>query len=242
MKCGLYSNTGGMLTSTERLNITANNLANFSTAGYKSDTSFEQTIKFLEEGPYPGKDQPVVGGTAINMAHGIPQTTGRPLDLAFQGEGFFTIQTANGQQLFTRNGAFTLNTNKELVNSDGNYVLDKFNKKISIVGEKVQITPQGEITIDGNYYTTMKIVDLPNRNDIEKVGNTFFKMKDPKKTPNLLEQPDIVSGALERSNVDLMAGITETMAAQRTFDAQRTVADLIFRNIRKTITDIPRPS
>jgi flagellar basal-body rod protein FlgF len=241
MKNSIYSTTAGMLTSAERLNVTANNLANFNTAGFKSDISFEQTIKFLEEGPYPGKDQPVLGGTSLNMQQGVIQTTGRNLDLAIQGPGFFTIQGPNNRELYTRNGAFTLNSQKELVNSEGSYVLDKFNKKITVFGEKIQITPNGDVLIDENYFTTLKIVNIPQKNDMEKVGNLFFKMKDPKNTPAIATTPDIVSGALERSNVNLLEGIAETSMAQRTFDLQRTAADLMFRNLRRSIQDLPRP-
>ncbi len=61
MKNSIYTTTAGMLTSVERLNTAANNLANFSTTGYKGDITFEQTLKFFAEGPYPGKDQPILG-------------------------------------------------------------------------------------------------------------------------------------------------------------------------------------
>lgn len=241
MKNSIYTTTAGMLTSAERLNVIANNLANFNTTGFKGDLSFEQTLKFLEEGPYPGKDQPVLGGTVVNMHPGVIQHTGGALDFAIQGQGFFTIQGPDNKQYYTRNGAFMLNSNKELVNSEGYNVLDKYDKKITVFGNKMQITSAGEVIIDDNYYTTLKVVDLPNRLEVEKVGNLFFKMKDETKTPAVLNNPDIVSGSLERSNVNLLEGISDTVVAQRTFDAQRAATDLIFRNIRRSITDIPRP-
>jgi flagellar basal body rod protein FlgG len=241
MRNSIYSTAAGMLTSAERLNIVSNNLANTNTTGFKSDMSFEQTIKFLLEGPYPGKDQPILGGTTVNMNQGVLYTTGNNLDLALQGPGFFSIQGPNNKELYTRNGSFLMNAQKEIVNSEGYPLLDRFNKKITVFGEKVQITPNGEVFIDDNYSTSIKVVNIPDRNDLEKVGNLFFKMKNDKATPAILETPNIVPGALERSNVNLLEGMAEITAAQRSFDLQKNALDMVFRDVRRMITEIPRP-
>ncbi|MCP5102910.1 MAG: flagellar hook basal-body protein, partial [bacterium] len=231
----------GLLTSAEKLNTVGNNLANFSTAGYKEDIPFEQTIRFLVEGPYPGKDQPVLGGNALNMQNGLIQFTKRKLDMAFEGPGFFTVQGPGNQELYTRNGAFNLNSKRELVTSDGFNIMDKFDRKITVFGQKMQITPTGDIFIDDNYYTSLKVVDLPERNDLEKVGNSFLKMKDPNKQPGLLESPQLLTGALEKSNVNLLAGIGAIIRIQRTFEMQKAASDVILKSLRKTITDIAKP-
>lgn len=241
MKNSIYTTTAGMLTSIERLNTASNNLANVSTDGFKSDIPFEQTIRFLAEGPFPGKEQPVLGGTAIKMDHGMIVTTGRDLDLAIEGPGFFTIEGPGNQPLYTRNGSFNLNSNRELVTSEGYYVLDKFDKKITIFGQKMQITPGGDVMIDDNYFTTLKIVDLPDRDKIEKIGNTFFKTKENVDTPQPMETPAVQVGALEKSNVNLFDGLSELTRAQRSFDFQRTAADLMLKLLRRIITDVPRP-
>lgn len=241
MKNSIYTTAAGMMTSSERLNVASNNIANSSTNGFKSDISFEQAIKFLQEGPYPGKDQPVLAGTAIDMEQGIVDVTGRSLDMAFEGPGFFTVQGPNNQQLYTRNGSFDLNSQKELVTHDGFYVLDKFDRKIAIFGNKLEITPKGEIFVDDNYYTSMKIVDLPDRDKIEKVGNTFFKLKDTTQQPTVIDNPQMMTGALEKSNFNLLKGLSELSAAERTFEFQRTAADLMLRTLRRVITELPRP-
>lgn len=231
----------GMMTSAERLNVASNNVANANTNGYKSDISFEQAIKFLEEGPYPGKDQPVLGGTAIDMEQGVIDTTGRALDMAFEGPGFFTIQGPDNQPMYTRNGAFNLNSQKELVTHEGMNVLDKFDRKIAIFGDKFEVTPKGDIFVDDNYYTSLKIVDFKNRDEMEKVGSTFFKAKDSTQPPAPMETPQVVSGALEKSNFNLLKGLAELSAAERSFEFQRTAADIMLRTLRRVITEIPRP-
>jgi flagellar basal body rod protein FlgG len=241
MKNSIYTTAAGMLTSAERLNVISNNLANFSTHGYKADVPFEQTIKFLEEGPFPGKDQPVLAGTKLDMSQGLITHTGNQLDLAFEGPGFFTTQGPDNQNLYTRNGAFKLNSDREIVTSDGFPLLDKFDRKITVFGNKFQITPQGDVFIDDNYNTSLKIVDISNSEDIEKVGATFYKFKDPNTKPADLANPNVIVGALEKSNVDVLKGIGSLSRTQRAFDAQRTVADVVLKMVRKAITDLPRP-
>jgi flagellar basal body rod protein FlgG len=241
MKNSIYSAAAGMLTSAERLNTIANNLANFSTNGYKGDIPFEQTIRFFANGPYPGKDQPVLGGNVIDMKNGLIKMTGRDLDLAFQGPGFFTVQGPDNQEFYTRNGAFTLNSQRELVTSDGFPIMDNFNRNITLFGEKFQISPRGEVFVDDAYYTTLKIVDIPDRDNLEKVGDTFFKLKENAAQPVAMENPQLLTGALEKSNVDLLRGITSTIKVQRSFDLQKTAADIVLKLLRKTITDVAKP-
>lgn len=243
MKNSIYSTAAGMLTSLARLDISTNNLVNISTTGYKSDIPFEQTLRFAAEGPFPGKDQPILGGHAIDMKNGIIQTTGRPLDLAVEGPGFFTVQGPNGRELYTRNGEFELNANRELINAEGYYILDNLNKKITIpdINQKFQFTPQGELFVDEAYITTLKIVDIPDPNNLEKIGSTFFKLKDNTPLPPVMETPQLSVGALEKSNADLLLESAVLTVAQRTFEAQKTAADVILNSLRKVITEIPRP-
>ncbi len=241
MKNSIYTTAAGMMTSTERLNTITNNLANFSTNGFKEDIPFEQTIRFLAEGPYPGKDQPVLGGTALNMENGLIRQTDRNLDMAFEGPGYFAVQGPGNKELYTRDGAFTLNSKRELVTSEGFNILDRFNNKITIFGEKVHFTPKGDIFIDDNYFTSLKIVDLPDRDELEKVGNTFLKFKDPNQQPQLMQDPQMLVGALEKSNVNVLEGITSLIQVQRAFDLQKTAADVMLKTLRKSITDLPKP-
>ncbi|MCP5053684.1 MAG: flagellar hook basal-body protein [bacterium] len=241
MKNSIYTTAAGMMTSAERMNVITNNLANFSTNGYKADIPFEQTIKFLTEGPYPGKDQPVMGGTALDMQQGLIKHTDRKLDFAIEGPGLFTVQGPNNETLYTRNGVFNLNSKRELVTSEGFNVLDKFDRKITIFGQKLQITPSADIIIDDNYHTSFKMIDTPDKDDIEKVGSTFFKFKDSTKQPTVLAVPSLIVGALEKSNVNVLKGIGVLTRTQRAFELQKTAADLVLKMVRKAISDLPKP-
>ncbi len=242
MKNGIYSAAAGMLTAVERLNVISNNLANINTAGFKSDIPFEKVIRFLSEEPFPGKDQPILAGTSLNDRNGNIKMTKRKLDLAFEGNGFFVVKMPNGAEYYTRNGAFNLNSKRELVTSEGYPILDKFNKTIRMYGKEFYFTPQGDLFIDGNYYTTLKVVDIPDRDQIEKVGNHFFRLKDSTFKPKQIKDPNIIVGALEQSNVELMQEMTSLIITQRSFEFQQRALDTILTQIiRRTITDLPKP-
>lgn len=241
MKNGVYAATAGMMTTAEKLNILSNNIANSDTNGFKEDMSFEQTIRFLAEGPAPGKDQPIIGGTLLNLQNGVIKHTERKLDMAFEGPGFFAVQGPGNQEIYTRNGAFNLNSKRELVTSEGYSILDKFNNKITIFGEKFSFTPKGDIFVDDTYYTTLKVVNLTDPLQLEKVGDNFIKMKDANQQPQLLENPRMLNGAVEKSNVNIMKGIAEMIQIERSFELQKNAGDLMLKSIRKVITDVPKP-
>ncbi len=242
MKSGIYSATAGMLTQLEKLNVTSNNIANIGTTGYKADIPFEQVIRFLNEGPFPGKDQPVLAGTEINTNNGSIMVTKRPLDVAIEGKGLFVIKDPANNILYTRNGSFQINSDKELVTSEGLTVLDKFDKKIVLFGKSHYFTPKGDIVVDGNYLTSLKIVDIQNRSDVEKVGNQFFKLKQGVKAPKQLTNTSLSVGALEKSNVELMTEMTNLITTQRSFEFQKKTLDtLLGQLLTKTISELPRP-
>lgn len=242
MKNGIYSAAGGMLTAAERLNVITNNMANVNTTGFKGDIPFEQVIRFYDKGPFPGKDQPVLGGTAVDNSSGSIKTTGRNLDLAIQGEGFFAIQQQDGSELYTRNGEFALNSKRELVTSDGRHVLDKFDKKIQLFGEKFYFTPKGDLIVDDNYFTTLKIVKPTDEKGLEKVGNHFFKFAGENNKAQLLEHPAVVPEALEGANVEIIKELGNMITAQRSFEFQQKTLSLVINDLmKKAISDLPKP-
>jgi len=130
----LFSGISGLRAHQQMMDTTGNNIANVNTTGYKSSqTTFEDTLSQLVRSA--GAPQGGVGGTnpaqiglgvrlggiSNNFSQGAAQTTGRSTDLMIQGDGFFVVQNA-GQDLYTRNGSFSFDTNGSLVTSDGGVV------------------------------------------------------------------------------------------------------------------------
>ena len=98
--------------------------------------------------------------TIIDFAQGTLQTTGNPLDVAIEGDGFFAIQQNDGTT-YTRNGGFVLNKNKELVTKNGAKVLGE-SGPIIINGTQINIDADGTIRVDGNLAGKLKIVSFTN--------------------------------------------------------------------------------
>jgi flagellar hook protein FlgE len=121
-----YSNAlAGLNANSQAINIVSGNLANLSTSGYKDQqVSFEDMVNENLSGTTNGA---AISGSTIaqstqQFTQGTIQTTGNPYDAAIQGNGFFVVDTASGQQLLTREGNFTVNASGQLVTSTGQFV------------------------------------------------------------------------------------------------------------------------
>jgi flagellar hook protein FlgE len=127
-----YSGLSGLATNANALNVIGNNLSNINTVGFKgSSTTFSDIFSTSLGGiSTEGNGDPIqfglgsqVGGVSQNFAQSSFQATGNALDMAIQGNGFFTLQTPAGQQVFSRAGNFTINSSGNLVASDGSKVM-----------------------------------------------------------------------------------------------------------------------
>jgi flagellar hook protein FlgE len=113
----------GLSANTTALDVVGNNLANMNTQGFKaSDVSFEDEMNAASASLQVGGGVATTG-TSTDFTQGTLQTTGQPLDLAIQGNGFFVIQDpSTAQTQYTRDGSFTLNPSGQLVTAAGDLV------------------------------------------------------------------------------------------------------------------------
>jgi len=117
---GIYVATAGAVAQSQALDATANNIANASTAGFHGDR-----VTFKEQlGVARSADVAMVspGTTRVDAQAGALTQTDNPLDLALDGDGYFTVQTPNGQR-YTRAGNFQVDEQRNLVTTDGYQVL-----------------------------------------------------------------------------------------------------------------------
>jgi len=120
----------GLAASSDALNVIANNLSNLNTDGYKDETlNFADVFNQMQG--VSGNGDPIQIGSGVQIANetsnytnGTVSSTGISSNLALQGNGFFVVQnTGNGQESFTRDGAFTVNSNGELCTAQGQLVM-----------------------------------------------------------------------------------------------------------------------
>jgi flagellar hook protein FlgE len=136
MMRSLFSAVSGLKTHQTAMDVIGNNVANVNTTAYKSSRALFQDIysQTISAATAPtttsgGINAKQVGlgvttaAIGLNMTEGNTQTTSNPLDLSISGEGFFVISDGSGGYLYTRNGAFQLDSQGYLITTNGNYVM-----------------------------------------------------------------------------------------------------------------------
>lgn len=188
----------------KKMNITANNIANMSTTGFKVEKillqRFNQTGASQADGPATVsfvKDR----GMVRDFRTGQIEHTGRALDLALSGRGFFVVETDDGIR-YTRDGRFSVDNNGTLSTADGKAVLDDSDSPIVLntTDETPVITKAGSVQVGGQEIARLKIADFAALSTLHKTGEGRFEA--PADAPELtVQNPNIMQSALERSNV-----------------------------------------
>lgn len=156
MNASFYNGVEGIKTQNFGIDVTANNIANVNTPGFKySDAEFKDVFYKIVNSQSSNPSQAGFGSTAaasrIVFEQGSPVATGGEFDVALEGKGFFGVLGADGNAYYTRNGSFVRDVNGNLVDNSGNYVLGTmnpaftsitFNDRISsIFGKYTNSTP-----------------------------------------------------------------------------------------------------
>lgn len=208
-----------MMTTTQWMDVVANNLANAGTDGYKADTlAFSDVmVKNLYANGGSGQligslgNGPEGVANAIDHSVGTIKATGNPLDCAIRTpEGMFAVQE-NGVTAYTRNGSFTVNADRDLVDSQGHYVLDNLGQKINLPGtERLEIDAMGVVHQGNNSVATLGIFD----GDFRKAGNNIWTSNNAKPMANV----SLAMGAVESSNVEAVQAMVDLIRIQRSFE------------------------
>lgn len=246
MNNAIYAATTGMLNRSRALDVTASNLANANTSGYKRDrlltASFGEQIAYrLEEDgsrTVIGNDNhgAIAEEVFTDFSQGVVDNTGRALDFAIIGDGFFSIETASGQQASTRDGSFQVDGEGNLRTATGGYVMGQ-GGRIQVGAGVVAIDSSGVVTSDGQTVDTLAIL-VP-----DPANNTQTKQ-----SQNALSQPTgqgtftgrIATGKLERSNVDVGEEMAAMMAASRAFQTCAQAVKILDAISQKTVNEIGR--
>ena len=231
----LYTGASGMVASSQKLDLVANNLANVRTPGYLPDHPLFSTYlgeTLLEEaGPTPQAPRQVdLAGHWRPETPGPMQSTGNDLDLAIQGRGFFRVETPQGERL-TRAGAMTRSTNGSLATSDGNYVLDEFGKRIQLPEGNVTVTSDGTLTVGDEVVARLGLAS-GSVNTMLREGAALWNPQGPT-APLPAEQADILQGYLEQSSVKPTQELVNMIEAQRLFDMQQRVVNITANTVMK---------
>ncbi len=239
---GLQTAANGMQALIEQNDSTANNVANVNTVGYKKQSLVFRNIydsNILQKVPGTGEIKDVgelsigsqVQKLIYDFSQGVLDKTENVFDLAIEGDGFFKIQSKDGEISYTRNGSFTLNNNGNLVTKDGDYVLDNKGKVIKINTNDVVMRSIKDIIIneDGRIeltndmgrisMQTVGLYDFSNKEDMICVGGAKFKPIDIASNPELKAEKYLIQqGSLEMSNANVVNEMIKTISTSRNYE------------------------
>lgn len=230
----IYPSLGRQQGLMKEMQVVANNLANSSTTGYKSDRAI--FTEFLVS-PGPGEDSISMGGLgahAFKLAPGDLKFTGGQFDLAVQGEGYFVLQTPQGPRL-TRAGHFQLSAESTLIDPFGNGVLGAGGNPITVPPEAalVSISGDGSISADGQLIDRVGVVRAEGQ--LERETNTFFSAPGGYAP---FEEAVVVQGALEQSNVSPVLEVARMIEVQRAYEAGQAMLEREDDRISQLITSL----
>lgn len=249
---GLYTAASGMITRQAQQECLSNNIANINTPGYKKDkivlksfdellietrdrqigsTNFKNTLGTLEFGVGIDENKP-------QFSQGILEDTGRNLDFAVSGDGFFTVVNSNGEERYTRDGRFKIDSQGYLTTIEGDRIIgiDKSGTKIPlrINGDEIDLGANGVIeNSDGQ--AKFLLSSFKSGDDLIKEGTNYYKAGS---APTVGGEGTIEQGKLERSNVDALEAITDMIAIMRSYESNQKVIQQMDETLGKTVNEV----
>ncbi len=225
----------------KELSVIAHNMANTNTTGYKKEGAiFSEYIAALSP-DMPGDDvkhslsMGRLAGHVSDFSSGTMKMTGGQLDLALEGEGFFTIQAPEGIRL-SRAGHFMTNQEGIVVNADGLPLLDAGGGTIQIPFEArlIAIGGDGTISADGLELARIGIVRADPLG-LQRRGDNLWEAVNGYEPA---EEARLLQGFLEDSNVQPLEEIARMIEVQRMYDAGQKLLDLEHERINKVISTV----
>ncbi len=236
---GIYDAASGMLPQIVRQDVTANNLANANTTGFKRELVIAQELSKTQQ--KPGSKQAdwenlQIAEIAIDFSPGQIETTGNDLHLAIDGDAFFVVSTPNGE-MYTRAGNFALSNEGKLVTPDGYPVLAE-NGEISIEGGEFIVDDQGRLEVDGKSIGTLQLVTFAQPYPLQRTGPGLFGRVAGAPTPDRAEEFTIHQGTLERSNINIISEMVNMIESYRNFETAQRMVQIQDESLEKAINQL----
>lgn len=234
----IYPAMSGGMRALRSLEVLSNNLANVNTTGFKADTpvfrlhSPAAAQKFAPDTAQArlAEAWSVLDSEATDFTQGSLQTTGNAMDFALNGEGFFAVQSEDGQIFLTRDGSFQVDSESYLTNRAGLRVLGANNLPIEVPAGEIVVDDAGVLRSGVRKVGTLGVFDVEDRESLVKAGGNMWT--------NTEVAPLTPAGArvrqfhLEASNVEPIRALTELIAVTRYYEA--------FKNTLNTSGELDR--
>lgn len=235
-----YIALSGLRARIDELDRLASDLANIGTTGYKGERG---TTAAAERGAFDRSLQSAIdttfGGRRVDNADGALAPTGRPLDLALDGEGFFVVETPAGPR-YTRNGHFSIDSTRKLVTEDGLAVLGADGPIVMGDGE-IRVDADGSIWTDQTKAGQLSVVTFANAGQLGR--DQASRLRADGQTPTPVAKPVVIAGTLEQSNVNMAHRLAQLTTLSRGFEAlQKSISMLLNEVDGRAIDQLGRRS
>ncbi|GAB6597392.1 flagellar basal body rod protein FlgG [Bacillus cereus] len=256
---GLYIGSMGMMNYMQRINVHSNNVANAQTTGFKAENMTSKV--FDVQDTYRRGDGAVTNigsvdyavvpaATHVNLVQGNIQMTNSAtdffLDDGANGTTSFFVTSKNDETFLTRDGSFTINSDRYLQTSSGAFVMGENNERIRIPeGAKVAVQADGtlydEVTQNNIARLQTKTVDAEANSRLMQRENKSFTLAEEGNIADLPNGTGLVKNhMLENSNVDMTKEMADLMTDQRMISASQRVMTSFDKIYEKEANEILR--
>lgn len=245
MNIGLYQSASALSALEKWQDSVSQNITSSQTAGYrKRMVSFStQAAGELQSDPR-GRightaSMPMLFpkvNTGINFMPGETEPTRRELDASIQGDGFFEIQRPDGSKVYTRSGEFRMRPDRTLVTSSGDEVMTESGAPIVLPpnGGKVTFNQDGTVFQGSTALGKLSIQKFADPSRLIPVAGGFF-VAPPGVTPERVDNPELLQGYLEASNVTPLREMVDLVLISRAYEANQKIISTVDQQMQKTL-------
>jgi flagellar basal-body rod protein FlgF len=216
--------------------VVANNIANVSTAGFRREgVVFSEYVAAMDEDP--SLSMAHASGRLVDLSQATLSQTGGSFDFAIQGDGFFLVETPQGERL-TRSGAFTPDAEGELVTSDGFRLLDAGGAPVFVPpdAKAVALSQDGTLSVEGQPIAQIGLWRPADPLALRHQAGTLFDGGELEP----VENGTMLQGMLEESNVQPVTEIARMIEVQRAYELGQKFLDAEDDRVRGVIQALGR--
>lgn len=217
---GIYTSASAMLPQMKKQEVTANNMANAATSGFKKDRVFtEELSRAAGKQATTSTDwqKPMMDRIFIDFQPGVFDKTNNPLDLAIEGDGFFQLESPTGEKVLTRSGAFQIDSEGFLSFAGGYRVMGE-GGPIEIGSGEISVSFNGDVEVNGIVVNTILPASVADTNVLERMGGSLYRVPDGEELLPAISAT-VRQGYIEASNVDVIREMVDMMISFRTYES-----------------------
>ncbi len=235
MDAALYTTLNRQSGLMREMGVIANNIANGSTAGFRREgVVFSEYVAAMDRDP--SLSMAHASGRHVDLSQATLSQTGGTFDFAIQGEGFFLVETPQGERL-TRAGSFTPSAEGELVTPDGFRLLDAGGAPIFVPPDaKVALARDGTLSANGEPVAQVGLLRPSDPLALRHQSGTLFDGGELEP----VEDGQVLQGMLEDSNVQPVSEIARMIEVQRAYELGQKFLDAEDERVRGVIQTLGR--